>query len=100
MIARSNKTMATASLNKLSPSIKTARRLLTPRSRNKAITATGSVADMSAPKANAAGTANDNSGTRVLPATRIIMPTMNVPRKVPTKANIKIGARYFLRVSH
>ena len=47
-------TMAVASLNRLSPSIRMARRSATPIWRSKATTATGSVADSSAPLSSAA----------------------------------------------
>ena len=86
-------TNATASLNRLSPSTRTDSRLVTPRDLKNAMTATGSVADISAPKATAASHGTPTSA-------HTIQPTANVPSMVPPMAKIRIGTRSALSLAH
>ena len=79
-------TKATASLNRLSPSTRTDRRLVTPSDLKNAITATGSVAEISAPNATAASHGTPTSH-------HTIQPTAKVPSMVPPMANMRIGTR-------
>ena len=72
-------TIAVASLNRLSPSTRTESRFGTLRSSKRATTATGSVAEISAPNSNAALQESGVSATTILP-------TMAVDRITPGNA--------------
>ncbi len=85
--ARMNTTKATPSLNRLSPSTRIVSRFETPIERKKAITATGSVAEISAPNATAAAQGTPSTKLAINP------PTTNAPSNVPMRANTRTGAR-------
>lgn len=86
-------TMAAPSLNRLSPSTGVVSRLSTPSDRKRAMTATGSVAEIRAPKARAAGHGTSTNG-------RISAPTRKVPIRVPPIARVRIEVRSVLSRLH
>jgi len=83
-------TIAVASLNKLSPSTSIVRRFGAPISLKRAITATGSVAEISAPKSIA---------TPILRGVvaDIRIPTIKVEITKPGIASAHTGSRFFTR---
>jgi hypothetical protein len=84
-----NSTIATASFSKLSPSTKTDSRPGAFKSLKSAMTATGSLAEISAPKS---GAAPQESGVSA-PTTP---PTMTVERITPGPARRRMGERFCL----